>query len=129
VTQAELGSRKCWFALRTKWRSDLAFPDVIALRDELAAMLHRIRSERHIRPPVIRCSYCGHVGETAEPDVSVKAMILSLDRFGIAEAGEVTALGKRWAASRKQNGLDFCGTPAEVTGAPKPACAHKNEAN
>ena len=59
---------------------------MIALRDELDAMLHRIRSERHIRTPVIRCRRCGRVGPAAEPDVTVRAMIFSLGRFGVVPA-------------------------------------------
>jgi hypothetical protein len=70
-------------------------------------MLHRIRAERHIRPPVIKCPRCGHVGEVAEPDVTVRSMILSLGRFGMAPTGQVKPLEKRWAAYRKQNGLDL----------------------
>jgi hypothetical protein len=58
---------RTWFlemlvALRTKCRSDLSFPDLIGLRAELDAMLHRIRFERHIRPPVIKSKCGGHVG-------------------------------------------------------------------
>src|ERR1039458_5618624 len=71
--------------------------------DELDAMLHRIRSEGHVRPPVVKCPRCGHVGEGAEPHVTVRAMILSLVRFGIAPAEPVNTLEKGWAAYRKQN--------------------------
>jgi len=77
-------------------------------------MLHKIRAERHIRPPVIRCSRCGHVGEAAEPDVSVRAMILSLGRFGMVAPDQVKALEQRWAAHRKQNGLDLYGKTAKA---------------
>jgi hypothetical protein len=87
----------------------MPFPKLIELRDEFDTMLHKIRAERHIRSPVIKCSRCGHVGEAAEPDVTLRAMILSLGRFGIAPADQVKALDKRWAAHRKQNGLDLYG--------------------
>jgi hypothetical protein len=82
--------------LRTQWHAGLPFATLIELRDELDTMLHRIRAERDIRPPVIRCSRCGHVGEAAEPDVTVRAMILSLGRFGVAPAEQVKTLKKRW---------------------------------
>ena len=62
---------------------------MVELRDDLDATLQRMRSERHICPPVF-----GVQGEGAEPQVSVRAMIVSLTRFGIA-AG---ALEKDWAA-------------------------------
>ena len=99
---------------------------LIELRDELDTMLHRIRAERHIRPPVIKCSRCGHVGEAAEPDVTVRAMILSLGRFGIAPTEEVKRLEKCWTAYRKQTGLDLYGKTEEPAGAGTPACAHSD---
>ena len=70
--------------LRSEWRQGLFFDAIVKLRDELDEMLQRIRSERYIRPPVFKCPNCGYVGEGAEPHVSVRAMILSVIRFGIA---------------------------------------------
>ena len=99
---------------------------LIELRDELDTMLHRIRAERHIRPPVIKCPRCGYVGEAAEPDVTVRAMILSVGRFGMAPPEEVKALEKRWTAYRKQSALDLYGKPAEQVATGDPACAHSN---
>ncbi len=114
--------------LRARWHVDLPFAELIELRDELDTMLHRIRAERHIRPPVIKCPGCGHIGEAAEPDVSVRAMIFSLGRFDMAPAEQVKTLEKRWAAYRKQNGLDLYGESAEPSEAGAPACAHSNVA-
>jgi hypothetical protein len=112
--------------LRVRWNVGLAFAGLIELRDELGTMLHRIRAERHIRPPVIKCQQCGYVGEAAEPDVTVRAMILSAGRFGMAPAEEVKTLEKRWAAYRKQSGLDLYGKPAKQAAAGAPRCAHSN---
>jgi hypothetical protein len=100
--------------LRICWRVGLPFEEVIALRDQLDAWLDRIRAERHIRLPVISCTRCGHVGEAAEPDVSVRAVILTLGRFCIASADEVKTIEKRWAGYRKIKGLDLCGKTAEA---------------
>jgi hypothetical protein len=72
--------------LRTRRHVDLAFVKLIELRDELDTMLHRIRAKRHICQPVISCPQCGHIGEAAEPVITVHAMILSLGRFGMAPA-------------------------------------------
>jgi len=110
--------------LRTRWRVDLSFGQLITLAAELDTMLHGIRSERHIRPPVIRCPRCGRVGEAAEPDVTVRAMILSLGRFHIAPTEQVKGLEKRWAAHRKQYGLDLYGKAAEPAKLVAPTCAH-----
>jgi hypothetical protein len=112
--------------LRARWNVGLAFAELIELRDELDTMLHHIRAERHIRPPLIKCLQCGHVGEAAEPDVTVRAMILSVGRFGMVSAEEAKKLEERWAAYRKQNGLDLYGKAAERAAAGVPACAHSN---
>jgi hypothetical protein len=122
-------AQRTWFPemikiLQARWNVGLAFVALIELRDELDAMLHRIRAERHIRPPVIKCPRCGHVGEAAEPDVTVRAMILSVGRFGMAPAAGVKTLENRWAAYRKQNGLDPYGKPEEQAAAGASACAH-----
>ena len=85
--------------------------ELIDLRDDLDSRLRRIRSERNIRNPVIRCPRCGHTGPAAEPDVSVRATIIAFGRFGIASAEEVNGLEKHWAAHRKANGLDLHAKP------------------
>jgi hypothetical protein len=90
---------RTWFPemlemLRAKWHLDLTFIELIALRDELDAMLHCIRSERNIHAPVVTRWRCGHVGPGVEPEVSVRGMILSLGRFGIAPANQVKGHAK-----------------------------------
>jgi len=122
-------AQRVWFPemierLRSQWHQGISFDAIIELRDNLDAMLQRIRSERHIRPPIIRCPQCGHVGKGAEPQVSVRAMILSLARFGIAATELTHALQKDWAAYRKENGLDLYGKslaspPTQIT-----SCGH-----
>lgn len=114
--------------LRTRWHADMSFEQLIELARELDTMLHRIRSERHIHPPIIKCRRCGRVGPAAEPDVTVRAMILSLERFGMAPVEQVKALDKCWAAHRKQKGLDLYGKAAEAPKSEVPGCAHPSEA-
>jgi hypothetical protein len=121
-------AQRTWFpemldVLRVRWRANLSFSEMIVLRDELDAMLHRIRSERHMRTPVIRCRRCGRVGPAAEPDVTVRAMIFSLGRFGLVPGDAMKSLDKHWAAYRKQRGLDLYGKPAAITGGAA-ACGH-----
>ena len=121
--------QRTWFPemleiLRTRWHAGLPFGDLIVLRDDLDSLLHRIRAERRIQPPVIRCRLCGHVGEAAEPGVTVRAIILSLGRFGIAPVEHVKGLNKRWAMHKKQNGLDLYGKPAEPANTEASTCTH-----
>jgi hypothetical protein len=106
--------QRTWFPemihkLRLEWHESMSFPDLIALRDSLDSMLHEIRSTRNIRAPIVKCPKCGKVGPGAEPRVSVRAMILSLSRFRIADAEPVKILEKQWAAYREKNGLNLYG--------------------
>src|SRR5688500_2493704 len=107
-------AQRTWFPemveeLRNRWHGDLSFDEIVALCDELGAMLRELRFTRHIRPPIIRCAKCGRVGPAAEPTVSVRATLLALRRFGIASEEDVKSLEKRWTAHRKAKGLDLYG--------------------
>jgi hypothetical protein len=55
--------------------------------------------------------------------VTVRAMIFSLGRFGFVPADAMKVLDKRWAAYRKQQGLDLYGKPAAIAGGAS-ACDH-----
>ena len=83
--------------------------ELIALRNRLDTMLHSIRSERGTLTPMMTCPSCGSTGHAAEPTVSVRALILSLARFGIASADEARILEKSWDRYRRENGLDLHG--------------------
>jgi hypothetical protein len=120
-------AQRVWFPemierLRSQWQPGMPFEAIVELRDDLDAMLQRIRFERHIRPPVLRCPRCGHVGEGVEPHVSVRAMTLSLLRFGIGDAEHVKDLERGWAAYRQQNRLDLYGKTAKPAVARRAPC-------
>ncbi len=89
--------QRVWFGqmverLRDRWHPDMSFDALISLRDDLDSMLQRLRLEGNISSPVFRCRDCGYVGPAATPHVSVRAMVLSLARFGIAPAEQIHAL-------------------------------------
>ena len=86
--------------LRAEWREGVSIEALIALREELDGMLGAIRSGRHLRTPVITCRKCGHTGHEPPPHVSVRAVILALERFGIAAPAQTRALEKVWARWR-----------------------------
>lgn len=112
-------AQRTWFPelielLRARWQPSLSWDALIALCDDLDALLQRIRTERGILPPMMWCRCCQVRRRAAPPRVSVRAAILALARFGIAGEDEVKALEKGWARHRKATGLDLRGkVPAE----------------
>ena len=109
--------------LRTQWHQDISFAEIVDLRDDLNEILQQIRTQRHIRPPVLKCAKCGQISEGAASEVSVRAMILSVIRFNIAETKPTRALEKRWDAYRKQNSVDLYGKVVRPSFA-QSGCSH-----
>jgi hypothetical protein len=67
---------------------------LVELRDRQDAMLQLIRSEKNILSPIMKCPKCHEERRMAPPKVSVRALILALARFGIAQPEEVKKLEK-----------------------------------
>ena len=106
--------QRVWFPemlarLQGEWNSQMSFPALIDLRNKLDAMLQQIRSERQIVSAVFRCPECGATGPSAEPHVSVRALILTLGRFGITSQKDTKRIERDWAEYRVQNRLDLYG--------------------
>jgi hypothetical protein len=113
--------QRVWFPemlarLRCEWDLQMSFPALIELRDRLDAMLQQIRSRRHIVSPVVRCPRCGTTGPSAEPHVSVRALILALGRFSIASQKDTKKIERDWARYRVENGLDLYGQASATLG-------------
>src|SRR5438105_7864527 len=118
--------QRTWFPemivrLRADWHAEMSMPELINLRDDLEAMLRRIRAGRDIKTPIITCRRCGFTGPAAEPHVSVRALILALARFEIAPKDETRAMEKAWATYRKQHRLSIEG---KVSAGVTEGCAH-----
>ncbi len=112
--------QRTWFPemivmLRQEWKPPMSCVALIELRDRQNAMLQAIRSERKILSPIMKCSKCHWEGRTAPPKVSVRALILALARFGIAQSEEAKKIEKEWSLYRKQNKLDLYGKRQQST--------------
>ena len=80
--------------LRQEWKPEMAWEQVIALRDCLDAMLKEIRFSRGIRPPTMSCPVCKRRTQQAPASVSVRATILALGRFSICRCGGNEIVGE-----------------------------------
>ena len=103
----------------------MPFEAMIGLRDDLEGMLQEIRRERQIRSPVTKCPECGHVGESAPPRVSVRAMILSVIRFEVDDPEATHTIEIAWKAYQKANHLDVNSKPA-ASKADRLSSAHRH---
>ncbi len=110
-------AQRVWFPelihmLRDRWQPDLSWSAWIELRDQLDAELQLLRAQRGIQPPLMRCPKCGVHGRQAQPRVSVRAAILALGRFGVADEVLVKDIDRRWNQHRRRESLDLYGKPA-----------------
>ncbi len=108
--------------LRSNWRSELELSDVLALRELLQEAMMQLRRRRGIVSATVRCRCCGTTGPGADPVISVRALLLSVRRFGIDSAQVVAAREREWMLYRRQHHLDPFGMPLVKSGntAPPP---------
>jgi hypothetical protein len=71
---------RTWFSemvetLRQEWKPEMAWEQVIALRDRLDTVLNQIRLSRDIRPPTMWCPVCSRQTQQAPPSVSIRVLI------------------------------------------------------
>ena len=109
---------RTWFPelvdeLRAAWRPELTWDAIVGLRERLQGQLEGILVSRQITPARVRCFHCGHVGPGAPPVLTVRAVLLALQRFGIESEATVRMLDKAWAKHRKLQQLDTHGRRVE----------------
>mgnify|MGYP006267597995 CR=1 FL=1 len=107
---------RTWFPeliglLKKQWHPTMSWDDIILLRDRLNGTFQEIRSTRQIQTPMMWCPKCKAQHRGAQPRVSVRAMILALGRFSVANQSEVKRLEKDWEKYRKAHRLDLYGKP------------------
>ena len=90
--------------------------ELIGLTADLDNTLQDIRTTRNIQPPMMWCPNCRTRHRSAPPRVSVRATILALGRFDVANAETVKALEKQWKKHRQKYQLDLHGKPAGAYG-------------
>src|SRR5215813_13257644 len=93
-------SRTCFSemveTLRQEWKPEMAWKQVIDLRNCLDSMLNEIRFGRGIRPPMW-CPVCNRHTQQAAPSVSIRALILALGRLALS----VPWKRNRWRSAGK----------------------------
>ena len=99
--------------LRERWRQNLSWEGIVELRADLQGKLDEIRRSRGILPPVFHCPSCGAVGPAKPPVISIRAMLISVGRFGIDTVEVAKNRERDWKRYRRDQGLDLLGGAAE----------------
>jgi hypothetical protein len=107
--------------LRQRWIPEPSWDDLALLAEQLDTMLHRIRKDRNIIPPMVTCPKCGAHGQARFNGITINATILAAGRFEVASQHEVKELSKRWGRYRKEHSLDHYGKGTMTTTASEPA--------
>ncbi len=95
---------------------EMQLEELIRMTGELDGMLQEIRTTRNIQTAMMWCPKCQERHRSAPPRVSVRAAILALGRFSIADTETVKNLEKRWKKHRQAHQLDLYGaTPSTET--------------
>ena len=107
-------AQRTWFPemveiLKEQWNPSMSWDQLISLRDRLDSILQSIRSDRNILPAMMLCPKCKEYHRSKPPSVSIRAIILALSRFGIADKTMVKELDKAWKKYRKEKELDRYG--------------------
>ena len=111
--RAQTWFREVIAELRGSWRPDLPWDGVIELREKLQRTLDEVVALRH-RAHAGAGSRCSHCGGQMRPVVTVRAVLLALERFGIESAETVRQLDKAWAKHRALHQLDMFGCSSET---------------
>jgi hypothetical protein len=114
--------------LRRSWHEGLNWDATIELRDTLQRVLDRHQDEHGIRRATFRCPRCGEVSTAARPRISVRAMLITLRRFGITSTELSIAREREWKRYRALHDLDLYGHPAASSStdpaSPTPCAQH-----
>ncbi len=107
-----------WFSaviaeLRASWTPGTPWEEVIALRARLQQTRDAAAELRHQTSPGRRNARCSCCGGDKRPIITVRALVLSLGRFGIESAETVGQMDKAWAKYRALHRLDMLGNPTE----------------
>jgi hypothetical protein len=107
-------AQRVWFPemvdeLRRRWSISLTWDEVVALCDDATAQRTRIRQERGILPPRMRCPHCGEVSQADIPGISVRSLLFALEHDGQIDEEAFVRLDRSWKKHRAAHSLDAYG--------------------
>lgn len=107
-------AQRVWFPemvdeLRRRWSTSLAWDEVVLLCEDAMALRTRIRQERGILPPRMRCPKCGAVSRSDIAGISVRSLLFALKKDGQIDETEFARLDLSWKKHRTVHRLDAYG--------------------
>ncbi len=114
-------AQRVWFPemieeLERSWARTMSWDKFADLCARMTEMRIRIRRERAIQPPRMRCKECGGVllPRADVSGISIRSALFALKNGGIITGTEFEKLDRSWMEHRKKNGLDAFGRRAET---------------
>jgi len=111
-------AQRVWFPemideLATSWSKAMGWDELADFCSRMTEIRKKIRHERGIQPPRIRCSNCGKVSRSDISGVSIRSALFALKKHNIITEAEFKDLEKSWMKYKARNDLDAYGRKAQ----------------
>lgn len=115
-------AQRVWFPemfeeLKSAWSSSISWDELTAFCERMTEMRKRIREERGIQSPKMRCNQCGgNMLPMADASgISIRSALFALRNNGVITNDAFKKFDKSWMKHKKKNNLDAYGRSAETT--------------
>ena len=106
-------AQRVWFPemleeLKTTWSSSISWDELADFCERMTEMRKRIREERGIQSPKMRCNQCGgNLLPMADASgISIRSALFALRNNGVITDDELKDFDKSWMKHKKKNDLD-----------------------
>ena len=109
-------AQRVWFPemieeLKTTWSNAMSWDELADFCERMTEMRKRIREERGIQSPKMRCNQCGgNMLPMADASgISIRSALFALRNNGVITNDAFKELDKSWMKHKKKNNLDANG--------------------
>lgn len=102
---------KVWFpemlkTLKTKWRSDMEWEEVITLCSAMTKKRETLRQKKNIKDPIMKCSCCNKKMPFKAAPITVRSLLFALKKADIIEEDTLSLLDADWKKYQRRNKLN-----------------------
>jgi len=114
-------AQRVWFPemieeLKRTWSRAMTWKDLADFCERMTEKRKRIREERGIQPPKMRCNQCGGslLPMADVSGISIRSALFILKNNGVITEDEFKEIDKSWMKHKKKNGLDAYGRKSKA---------------